>query len=209
MTQDPWQLTASSSESYGRYQVPSVFAPLARLFLQRIAPRSGDRVLDVACGTGVVARQAATMVGPEGSIVGVDLNANMLDVARAHSHVDGAPVEWKHGDAAALPCPDADFDVVLCQQGLQFFPDRAGALREMYRVLKPGGRVGMAVWCSIDTSPGHVAIAEALRRHRHPGRGSAPPPAAPTGIHSGTAREHADRARDCGTGRGYAHGDRR
>ncbi len=74
-------------------------------------------------------------------------------------------MEWRQGDAASLPSPDADFDVVLCQQGLQFFPDKVAALREMHRVLKPGGLVGICVWRAIEHSPCHLAIAEALRRH--------------------------------------------
>ncbi len=168
MTRERWQLAARGPESYERYQVPSVFGPLARMFLQRIALRPGQRVLDVACGTGVVTRHAAPILGPVGSIVGVDLNSNMLDVARAHALTGGASIEWRQGDAASLPCPDADFDVVLCQQGLQFFPDRAGALQEMHRVLKPGGLVGLCVWCAIEQSPCHLAMAEALRRHVGP-----------------------------------------
>ncbi len=165
MAQERWQLTGSGPDSYERYQVPSVFRPLARIFLQHAALRPGQRVLDVACGTGVVARQAAPILGPAGAILGVDLNARMLDVAREHTPTGGAPAEWRQGDAASLPCPDADFDVVLCQQGLQFFPDKAGALREMHRVLKPGGLVAVCVWCGIEHSPCHLAIAEALRRH--------------------------------------------
>jgi ubiquinone/menaquinone biosynthesis C-methylase UbiE len=165
MTQERWQLTGSGPDSYERYQVPSVFEPLARMFLQRIELRPGQRVLDVACGTGVVARRAAVALGPDGLIVGVDLNSKMLDVAREHAPTDGAQLDWRQGDAASLPCPDADFDIVLCQQGLQFFPDKVGALREMHRVLKREGLVAICVWRAIEHSPCHLAIAEALRRH--------------------------------------------
>lgn len=165
MADEPWQLTGSGPESYERYQVPSVFAPLARLFLRHVGLRPGQRVLDVACGTGIVARVAAPLIGPHGLIVGVDLSAAMLDVARAHAPGGGAAVEWRQGDVAALPSDDASFDVVLCQQGLQFFPDKPGALREMHRVLRPGGRLGVCVWCAVEQSPAHLAIAAALRRH--------------------------------------------
>jgi len=165
MTQDPWQLDGSGPESYERYQVPSVFEPLAQLFLQRIVLRPGQRVLDIACGTGIVARHAASILGPQGSIVGIDLNSKMLDLARENAPTSGAPMEWTEGDATSLPCPDADFDVVLCQQGLQFFPNKIGALQEMHRVLKPGGLVGVCVWCEIEHSPCHSAIANALGRH--------------------------------------------
>ncbi|HEV7394366.1 MAG TPA: methyltransferase domain-containing protein [Burkholderiales bacterium] len=165
MSQERWQLTGSGPESYERYQVPSVFEPLARKFLAHMALRPGQRVLDVACGTGIVARLAAKTLGPQGSIVGVDLNPKMLELARAHAPDNGARVEWKEGDAASLPCADADFDVVLCQQGLQFLPDKVTALREMHRVLRPAGRLGLCVWRSVEYSPCHLAIADALRRH--------------------------------------------
>jgi ubiquinone/menaquinone biosynthesis C-methylase UbiE len=168
MTGERWHLAARGPDCYERYQVPSVFGPLARMFLQRVGLRPGQRVLDVACGTGVVTRHAAPILGPAGSIVGVDLNSNMLDVAREQAPTGGASIEWRQGDAASLPCPDSDFDVVLCQQGVQFFPDRAGALQEMHRVLTPGGLVGLCVWCAIEQSPCHLAIAEALRRHVGP-----------------------------------------
>ena len=168
MTQERWQLTGSGPESYERYQVPSVFEPLARMLVERVALCPGQRVLDVACGTGALTRQVAPVLGPAGSIVGVDLNSGMLEVAREHTPTDGAPVEWRQGDAASLPCPDGDFDVVLCQQGLQFFPDKLRALQEMHRVLKPAGIVGICVWRAIEQSPCHLAIAEALRRHVSP-----------------------------------------
>jgi len=165
MAVERWQLTGAGPESYERYQVPSVFEPLARRFLAHMALRPGLRVLDVACGTGIVSRQAATILGSQGSIVGVDLNDRMIDVARRHAPSTGAAIEWKQGDAENLPCRDADFDVVLCQQGLQYFPDKARALREMRRVLKAGGRLGLCVWRTIDHSPCHLAIAASLRRH--------------------------------------------
>lgn len=163
-----WRLGARGPESYERYQVPSVFGPLARMFLERIALRPGRRVLDVACGTGIVARHAAPVLGPAGLVVGVDVNLDMLEVARARTPSDGAAVAWTQADAASLPCADAAFDVVLCQQGLQFFPDKAGALREMHRVLALGGLVALSVWCAIEQSPCHSAIAGALRRRVGP-----------------------------------------
>lgn len=165
MTQERWKLTGSGPDSYERYQVPSVFEPLARMFLQRVPLQPGQRVLDVACGTGVIVRQAAPILGSAGHLIGVDLNSNMLDVAREHAPTHGAPVEWRQGDAASLPCADSEFDIVICQQGLQFFPDKLGALREMHRVLKPGGVVAICVWRSIEHSPCHLAIAGALGRH--------------------------------------------
>ena len=100
-------------------------------------------MLDVACGTGIVARLAAQQVGTTGLVTGVDLNPGMLEVARAHTPTSGAAVDWREGDAGALPCDDASYDVVLCQQGLQFFPDQPRALREMHRVLVSGGRLAL------------------------------------------------------------------
>ncbi len=165
MTQERWQLTGAGPEFYERYQVPSVFEPLARKFLAHMALRPGERALDVACGTGIVARLAAIILGPQSSIVGIDLNDRMLDVAREHTRSTGAAITWRQGDVEDLPCPDADFDVVLCQQGLQYFPDKTAAVREMHRVLRPGGRLGLCVWRAIDHSPCHLAIAASLRRH--------------------------------------------
>jgi SAM-dependent methyltransferase len=165
MAEDPWQLSGSGPESYERYQVPSVFGPLARLLLRHARLQPGQRVLDMACGTGIVARLAAPILGREGSVLGIDLNAGMLGLARREAPSGGASLKWEQADAAALPCRDADFDVVLCQQGLQFFPDRGAALREMHRVLRPGGRVALCVWRGIEHSPCHVAIAAALRSH--------------------------------------------
>ena len=165
MTQERWQLVGPGPESYERFQVPSVFEPLARRFLAHMELRPGQRLIDVACGTGIVARHAAAILGRSGSIVGVDLNERMLEVAREHAPSNGAAISWMQGDAERLPCPDADFDVVLCQQGLQYVPDKRAALREMHRTLRPGGRLGVCVWQTIDHSPCHLAIAASLRRH--------------------------------------------
>jgi ubiquinone/menaquinone biosynthesis C-methylase UbiE len=159
---DLWKLGSTGPDSYEFYQVPSVFEPLARLFLERVGLKPGERVLDVACGTGIVARLAAPAVAPGGAVVGVDLNADMLAVARRRSAETGLGIDWRQGEAASLPCGDGSFDVVLCQQGLQFFPDRPGALREMRRAMVDGGRLGLSVWCSVDHSPCHRAIADSL-----------------------------------------------
>jgi len=163
--QEQWQLAGSGPAQYERYQVPSVFQPLAELFLATISLRAGERVLDVACGTGIVARLAAQQVGRTGLVTGVDLNPGMLAVARAHTPTSGAPVDWRKGDAGALPCDDGSYHVVLCQQGLQFFPDRPRALREMHRVLMRGGRMALSVWCSLAHNPFNQAVAAGLARY--------------------------------------------
>jgi SAM-dependent methyltransferase len=128
-----------AAENYERYFVPAIGAPLAAELVERAALRPGERVVDVACGTGIVARLAAERVGAAGAVVGVDLNPGMLAVARASAR--HATMEWHEASADALPLADETFDVVLCGLGLQFFVDRQEALREMRRVLVPGGRV--------------------------------------------------------------------
>jgi SAM-dependent methyltransferase len=122
-------------------------------------------VLDVACGTGVIARQAAPLVGLTGHVTGLDVSQAMLDVARSLPAPEGAAIAWQEGSAEALPFPDAAFDLVLCQQGLQFFPDRAAAVREMRRVLAPGGRIGISVWRGLAHQPVDAALDEAIARH--------------------------------------------
>ena len=136
------------------------------------ALQPGDRVLDVACGTGVVARCAAQRVGAAGQVVGLDVAAAMLAVARTLVPAADASVEWREASAEAMPFPDAAFDVVLCQQGLQFFPDKPAALRDMHRVLGAGGRVVLSVWRPITCSPGFAVLADALAHHVSPDAGA-------------------------------------
>lgn len=160
-----FQLGGSGPEAYERYLVPIIFDPWARHLVDLVAPKQGERVLDVACGTGVVARCAATHVGDEGTVVGLDANEGMLQVARATSSGIRPGIEWRIGSATDMPLPDGSFEVVCCQQGLQFFGDRSAALREMPRGLVPAGRLALAVWRPIEFSPGFVSLTEALGRH--------------------------------------------
>jgi ubiquinone/menaquinone biosynthesis C-methylase UbiE len=166
--QEPWQLRGSAPELFERYLVPAVTAPWAADLVAAADPPPGARVLDVACGTGIVARLAAERVGPTGHVVGLDLNPGMLAVARGLPPLPGAPITWQHASAVALPFPAATFDVVLCQQGLQFFPDRPAALREMHRVLAPGGQLALSVYSAIAQNPATQALADALARHGAP-----------------------------------------
>lgn len=152
------------AEVYEQYFVPAMFLPWASILLRHAALHSGERVLDVACGTGVVARHAAPLVGREGQVVALDMNPAMLAVARALPAPSGVEIDWHEGNAMSLPFPDNAFDVVLCQHGLQFFPDRARALREMHRVLAPGGRAVAIVLQALSRHPVFEALMESVAR---------------------------------------------
>jgi ubiquinone/menaquinone biosynthesis C-methylase UbiE len=175
MPSDPeqWQLRGPAPELYERYLVPVVTLQWARDLVARVQVRRGDRLLDVACGTGVVARLAAKRVAHGGRVAGLDLNAGMLAVARSVSQAAAVPIEWYQGSALALPFDEGEFGVVLCQFGLQFFPDPAMGLREMRRVLAPEGRVGVSVFAEIDRSPVAHAFSDALDRRLGEGASAA------------------------------------
>jgi SAM-dependent methyltransferase len=158
-----WSMQGGGAEIYERVRVPGEFEPLARLLLQHVVPAAGERVLDVACGTGIVARLAVAAVGLAGQVTGLDLDPAMLEVAARATA--GMAIIWREGDAMALPFGDAGFDAVLCQQGLQFFPERLGALKEMRRVLRAGGRLGACLWQDSDFDPFSLAVGAALARH--------------------------------------------
>ena len=156
-------MTAQAAELYERYPGRYILAPWAPLLVDAGHLAMGERVLDVACGTGVVARAAAERVGPTGRVVGVDLNPGMIAVARSLQIPSGATIDWLERSALDLQLADAAFDVVLCQQGLQFFPDKLLALREMRRVLCPGGRLALSVWNSVGLY--NRAVGAALSRY--------------------------------------------
>lgn len=156
----------SAPENYERYFVPAIGGPFATDLIEAAALRPGERVLDVACGTGIVARRAAERVGPTGAVAGLDLNPGMLAVARSAAPPDGS-IEWHRASAEAMPLPDETFDVVLCQLGLQFVPDKSAALREMRRVLSSGGRLVLSVVGP--TPPAFAIMEQALARHINPG----------------------------------------
>src|SRR5712691_13388359 len=161
--QEQRPLRGTEAEIYERYLVPAVFAPWAALLIEQAALQPGERVLDVACGTGVVARLAAKPVGSTGQIIGLDNDAEKLGVARSLPPLPGVSLAWQEGSALAMPFADASFDALLCQQGLQFFPDRPAALREMHRVLKPNGRAAIAVWAELERNQIFAAYHTALR----------------------------------------------
>lgn len=152
------------AQAYQEFLVPTLFLPWAGELIRRVVLVPGEQVLDIACGTGVVAREAAKIVGPGGSVTGVDISPSMLDVARASTPKGGTPVDWKSAHAEALPFEDGSFSATLCQQGLQFVGDRGAALHEMYRVLKPGGRAGVSVWRGLEHQSVKGALFGAMQR---------------------------------------------
>lgn len=152
-------------ELYERYLVPALFAEQARVLIEQSGLKAGERVLDVACGTGIVTRQVAPIAGKQGSVIGLDMNPAMLAMARTVASADGAPIEWKEGSALSLPIPDSSVDVVFCQQGLQFFPDKLQAIKEMRRVLAPGGRAIISVFQGLDKHPVYQKFNEVFVRH--------------------------------------------
>ncbi len=150
--------TETPAQAYERYLVPAIFIPWSQELLSRAAPKPGERVLDIACGTGIVARAVAPLVGASGRVVAQDISPAMLSVARSLPQPPGATIEWREGSADAEIFPEASFDLITCQQGLQFFPDRPAALAQMRRVLVPGGRLVLAVWCTPEHNPVHAAV---------------------------------------------------
>lgn len=149
--------------AYDEVLVPRLFDPWGELLLDHVEVSPGLAVLDVACGPGTVTRLAAQRVGSSGSVTGCDLSPGMLELAVSKKALGGAaPITYQKCPADDLGVPDEAFDVVLCQQGLQFFPDKAGALAELRRVLKPGGRAGVAVWAAIEDCPFWDALANAV-----------------------------------------------
>ncbi len=150
----------SPAQVYEEFFVPALFQQWGRIVADMARVGPGERFLDVACGTGVLACAAAERVGPSGGATGVDPNDEMLAVARGKS----ARVEWKSGRAESLPFADASFDRVASQFGLMFFEDKSAGLRDMMRVLRPGGRLAVAVCDALDHSPGYAVLAELLQR---------------------------------------------
>jgi ubiquinone/menaquinone biosynthesis C-methylase UbiE len=151
--------------SYESYMVPSLFAPWATYLVQRANPQLGERVLDIACGTGIVARNVVPLVGSRGTVIGLDVNPDMIDTARAAAERDHLAIEWHTSPAEQLLFPDKHFDLILCQFGLMFFTDKQGALKEMHRVLKKGGRLVLSAWQGLDRHPFYQTLHAVSQRH--------------------------------------------
>lgn len=145
--------------------VPAMLDPLTTAVMADFDVRSGEQLMDLACGTGIVARRVAPLLGANGRIVAVDVSTEMLAKARSKPAPSGARIEWVAGDAQALELPDDSFDVVICQQGLQYFPDPAAAMEECRRVLKDAGRILLSTWRSLGHAPLFEALVETEVRH--------------------------------------------
>jgi SAM-dependent methyltransferase len=157
---ESWQVSGDAAEVYERCFVPAIFGRWAPQIADAAKVASDDRVLDVGCGTGVLARVAADRVAEESRVTGLDLNDGMLAVARRLR----PQIDWRQGDATKLPFPDETYDVVMSQFALMYFPDRSAAIREMVRVLRPDGRLAVAVWGPYERATGYVILTEIAER---------------------------------------------
>lgn len=146
MRESSLQAEIDAAKTFEALFVPALFRQWAPKVADAAHIQSGQRVLDVACGTGILAREAASRMESTGHVVGIDLSPGMVAVARQLAPT----IEWREGMAESLPFPDRSFDAVVSQFGLMFFTDRRQALQEMFRVLAPGGRLAVATWDSLD-----------------------------------------------------------
>jgi SAM-dependent methyltransferase len=160
MTNQTIRRDLDAATGYQELLVPALMQEWAPRVADAAGISPGDRVLDVACGTGVLTREAAVRAGPSGAVTGLDLSPEMLAVAARLS----PELRWQQGSADALPFPDQSLDAVVSQFGLMFFPDPVAGLREMMRVLVPGGRLAVAVWGSLDDTPAYAAEVELVER---------------------------------------------
>jgi ubiquinone/menaquinone biosynthesis C-methylase UbiE len=160
MTDPTLQAQIDAANAYEELMVPALFGEWAPRIADAARLRPARRALDVACGTGVLARETAARTGATGTVVGLDPAPGMLEVA---SRLAPA-LEWRQGVAESLPFPDESFDAVVSQFGLMFFGDRGAALREAVRVLTPEGRVAFAVWDSLDSMPAYATEVAVLER---------------------------------------------
>jgi len=161
--------SGTGADNYRRYFVPAIATPVSVGLLRAADLQAGERVLDVACGTGLIARLAAEHVGRGGSVTGIDVAPDMIDLAKTTHAPQGANIDWQVSDAASLPFPDSAYDVVLCQMGLMFMEDQSAAVAEMRRVAVPGGRVLLNTPGAIQ--PIFESMAQAIVEHISPDLG--------------------------------------
>jgi SAM-dependent methyltransferase len=166
MTLSAYAIQPSSfPEIYETHLVGPLFRPFAEKLLDETALVPGNHVLDVACGTGIVARLARQRLGDSGRVAGVDSNPGMLSVARRVA----PDIEWREGKATELPLRDGEsFDIVTCHQGLQFFPDKPAAVEQMRRALKPGGSIAIATWANDSEMPFLAGLRRIAEEHLGP-----------------------------------------
>ena len=160
---DRFQLAGNAAEFYDKLPARYFLGPWSKGLVDAAEVRPDDRILDLACGTGIVAREVAERLGPNGTVIGLDLNAGMLEVARIRGNQGSRKIEYVLSNALETGLPSASFDVVLCQQGLQFFPDQPKALKEIRRILKEEGRLCFSIWAA--AGPYNTAVADAVRVH--------------------------------------------
>lgn len=162
-----WQVPGSGYEIYENVFGPAMMGQWAPKAIALGNPKQGDRVLDVACGTGVLTCLLAKSVGPDGKVAGLDYDPDVLALAREIAPIlsNATPIDWREGDASAIPFEAESFDIVFCEFGLMFFPDKVAALKEMRRVLSPSGCLTILVWGSINKCPGQLAMRESWERH--------------------------------------------
>lgn len=160
-----WDFSGNPAENYERYLVPAIFVPLAEDLIKVANIQPGERVLDVACGTGIFSRLIAEQIEGIEKIVGIDINSVMLAVARSSQPASDISIEWCEDDVTTLSFSDGSFGVAVCQQGLQFFPDKVVALREIRRVLISGGRLVLNVFSKMEDNPAYTALVQTLERH--------------------------------------------
>jgi ubiquinone/menaquinone biosynthesis C-methylase UbiE len=151
------------TNTYEEILVPRIMLPCAKILLDQAKVTKGNHLLDIACGPGTVSYLAAESIGPTGKVTGMDISPEMLEIARSkNSSLDSAPLEFIESSSAPLKVPDSAFDVVTCQHGLQFFPDRVESLKEMARAARPNSIVAVAAWGAIEKNPVWNAMHQAL-----------------------------------------------
>ena len=155
---DRGQVVATAAEIYDQFFVPALFAEWPARVLKAAHVQTGDKILDVACGTGILARTAVSLIGSQGAVVGIDINEGMLAIAQKKA----PQISWKIAPAESLPFDNGTFDRVVSQFGLMFFTDQVKAITEMKRVLRPGGSLAVAVWDRLDKTPGYATVAQIL-----------------------------------------------
>jgi ubiquinone/menaquinone biosynthesis C-methylase UbiE len=160
-----WQLNLEAAELYEAIPVPTILGPAAQLLVEHASINSDSNVIDVGCGTGAATRYVAKIVRSPGSVAGVDINAGMIEVAKSLPNDPDMSVDWYECSAFELPFEENTFNVAISAQTIQFLDDRARALSEMSRVLKPDGQLAISTWCSIEKNPYFDALVKAVSRY--------------------------------------------